>query len=35
MTCLICKVYTTTEEDLADGVFMNDSYGTVPTYDEI
>jgi len=35
MTCLICKVYKATDEDLTDGVFSNDSYGWAPTFDEI
>ena len=32
MTCLICKVYKATEEELQDEVFHTDKYGTVPTY---
>jgi anaerobic selenocysteine-containing dehydrogenase len=32
MTCLLCKVYKTEDEDLQDEVFHSDKYGTVPTY---
>jgi anaerobic selenocysteine-containing dehydrogenase len=32
MTCLICKVYKATEEELQDEAFTTDKYGTVPTY---
>jgi anaerobic selenocysteine-containing dehydrogenase len=32
MTCLICRVYKATDEELQDEVFHTENYGTVPTY---
>jgi hypothetical protein len=32
LTCLLCRVYKTAEEDLQDEVFHSEAYGTVPTY---
>jgi hypothetical protein len=32
LTCLICKVYKASDEELQDEVFHTENYGTVPTY---
>jgi anaerobic selenocysteine-containing dehydrogenase len=34
LTCLLCKVYPCTEEDLQENVFKTEEYGTVQTGDE-
>ena len=34
LTCLLCKVYPCTEEDLKENVFKTEEYGTVQTGDE-
>lgn len=34
LTCLLCKVYPCTEDDLQENVFKTEEYGTVQTGDE-
>ena len=34
LTCLLCKIYPCTEDDLQENVFKTEEYGTVQTFDE-